>query len=133
LVRNPEKSGLVCPRPCPAGLRREVGDGDGVPGDPRVSGRKAGARLLVEKGEGRALLGCSELGRGKLRWAAGGEGGKRGAELGLLAARERGEGKFGPSGQERGRGFVLFLFFYFPFFYSKAIFKAVLKITLNYF
>ena len=110
LVRNPEKSGLVCPRPCPAGLRREVGDGDGVPGDPRVSGRKAGARLLVEKGEGRALLGCSELGRGKLRWAAGGEGGKGEPSSACLQPEREGRGSLGP--RARKGGGVLFCFFF---------------------
>jgi len=44
-----------------------------------------------------------------------------------------GRGDLGHQARNRERrGFVLFCFiFYFHFFYSKAIFKTVLKITLN--
>jgi len=52
------------------------------------------------------------------------------ALLGWLTGRERmgrGERRSRPSGRKRKRGFVFF--FYFPFFYSKAIFKTILKIT----
>jgi len=61
------------------------------------------------------------------------EKGERGAELGLLAAREReGRGSLGHRAR-KGGGVLFCFFFYFPFFYSKAIFKTILKITLNYF
>ena len=58
-------------------------------------------------------------------------GRKKGAGMESWAANgERRVWAFGPG---RGRRGFVFLFFYFPFFYSKAIFKTVLKITLNYF
>ena len=53
-----------------------------------------------------------------------------GSWAGLLATRPRGKGREETWARER-RG--LPLSFYFPFLYSKAIFKSILKITLIYF
>ena len=43
-----------------------------------------------------------------------------------------GERGFGPSGQEEGEEGICLFIFYFHFFNSKAIFKTIIKITLNY-
>ena len=52
-----------------------------------------------------------------------------GEELGSSGGKEKeGEEGVGTSGQKDG-GEVLSFYFYFPFFYSKAIFKTILKIT----
>jgi len=80
--------------------------------------------------------------------AARGWAGRERGETGSAQRRRRGKGELSSAclqpeierggevwalGPGKGEGFFCFVFFYFPFFYSKAIFKTILKITLNYF
>ena len=88
-----------------------------------------GSHLAETKGAGWLLPLSRELGPGGKSGALGPGRKERGEEE---SGPRVGRGEFGPSGRKRGKGFVLFIF-YSPFFYSKTIFKTVLKITLNYF
>jgi len=122
LARNPEKSGSISSWPCPVRSRREEGES-------AVEWGQRGSEIGRERGsaDGRGPI-VSERKRGGEECARLG----RKRELGCGGTLGRCAGDLGHQARKRERRGFVFLISFSHFFYSKAIFKTILKIALKY-